>query len=104
MANYIESSLTEGESVETISKIHWMALVMPGVLTLLAALWFSSEAGQFAFWVMVSCVFWLLARGIYVYFSEVVVTNKRFVFKRGLISRNVQEIVYNKVDSTELNQ
>jgi hypothetical protein len=41
---------------------------------------------------------------IYYYFSEMVITNKRFIVKTGWISRNTTEMSFNKIESVNVNQ
>ena len=109
---YIEEILQPGEKVLYAGTLHWVVYV-PAVLVLILALvaltqaassptgtiW-SVAAGALAF---VGC-----AMGLRAWFrrwtTEVDVTDRRVVFKRGFIKRHTVELNMDKVESVDVDQ
>jgi uncharacterized membrane protein YdbT with pleckstrin-like domain len=89
---YIQDSLSNGEEVRDLFKLHWFAkmwmilwivLAIPTIgITLLFALWE-----------------WLKLRSI-----EQGVTNKRVILKRGIISRKTEEMKVASIETVEIIQ
>ena len=89
---YIQDSLSDGEEVRDLFKLHWFAkiwmiiwiiLAIPTIgITLLFALWE-----------------WLKLRSI-----EQGVTNKRVILKRGIISRKTEEMKITSIETVEIIQ
>ena len=89
---YIQESLSDGEEVRALFKLHWFAkiwmivwivLAIPTLgITLLLALWE-----------------WLKLRNI-----EQGVTNKRVILKRGIISRKTEEMKVSSIETVEIIQ
>lgn len=89
--SYIRESLSSGEEVQVVFKLHWFAWVkvwiwgLAGILTLVL--------------LPVAVYLWLSLRAI-----EQGVTNKRVIVKRGIISRKTEEMKLNSIETVELNQ
>ena len=89
---YIQESLSNGEEVKALFKLHWFSkvpmiiwivLAIPTLgLTLLLALWE-----------------WLKLRSI-----EQGVTNKRVILKKGIISRKSEEMKISSIETVEITQ
>lgn len=89
---YIEESLSKGEDITARFRLHWVAklrlylwlvLAIPTLgITLLLALWE-----------------WLKLRNI-----EQGVTNKRVIFKTGIISRHTDEMKISSIETVEIIQ
>jgi uncharacterized membrane protein YdbT with pleckstrin-like domain len=89
---YIQDSLSNGEEVRDLFKLHWFAkiwmiiwiiLAIPTLgITLILALWE-----------------WLKLRSI-----EQGVTNKRVIFKQGMISRKTEEMKITSIETVEIIQ
>jgi uncharacterized membrane protein YdbT with pleckstrin-like domain len=89
---YIQDSLSNGEEVRDLFKLHWFAkiwmviwiiLAIPTLgITLILALWE-----------------WLKLRSI-----EQGVTNKRVILKRGIISRKTEEMKITSIETVEIIQ
>ena len=109
---YIERVLQPGESLIHASKIHWIIYV-PGVVVLLASI---------AVFIVVldhpNQVLWLalfigcIAVGFFMLFlawfkrwtTEIDVTDRRIVYKRGFIWRHTVEMNMDKVESVDVDQ
>lgn len=89
---YIQDSLSDGEEVRALFKLHWFAkiwmilwivLAIPTIgITLILALWE-----------------WLKLRNI-----ELGVTNKRVIRKQGIISRTSEEMKVSSIETVEIIQ
>lgn len=114
MSSYVDSVLAEGERIVYRASIsHWKFFLsyLVGSLFLLAALsaYIATENHAGAALAMMAI---LLAAGIGVILSavirrqttELVLTDRRIITKRGLVSRDTVEINLNKVESLHVNQ
>jgi len=90
--SYIEDSLSAGEKVEGLFKLHWFAWV-PMVLWLILG-------------VVTFGLTWLVAlyEFLRLKFIEQGVTNKRVVLKKGIISRKTEEMKLTSIETVEIDQ
>lgn len=90
--SYIEQSLSSGEKVEGLFRLHWFAR-LPMVMWLILGL-------------VTFGLTWLIA--IYEYlrirFLEQGVTNKRVILKKGIISRKTEEMKLKSIETVEIDQ
>ena len=90
--SYIEESLSQDEQVGALFKPHWFAY-LPMILWLLL--------GLVSFGLT-----WLIA--LYEYlklrFLEQGVTNKRVIYKRGIVSRKTEEMKLGSIETVEISQ
>ncbi|MCX5869288.1 MAG: PH domain-containing protein [Deltaproteobacteria bacterium] len=90
--SYIEQSLSTGEKVEGLFKLHWFAWIPMVIWIVLGLVTFGLT--------------WLIA--IYEYlrlkFFEQGVTNKRVILKKGIISRRTEEMKLTSIETVEINQ
>ncbi len=89
---YIEESLSNGEQVRARFKLHWFARV-PMIIWLLLAIPTLGITLILAIWE------WLKLRSI-----EQGVTNKRVIFKKGIISRKSEEMKITSIETVEIVQ
>jgi uncharacterized membrane protein YdbT with pleckstrin-like domain len=90
--SYIEDSLSEGEHIVGLFKLHWFAR-LPMIL-----------------WIVLGIptlgLTWILA--LYEFLRlrciEQGVTNKRVIFKRGIISRQTEEMKLDSIETVEMEQ
>jgi uncharacterized membrane protein YdbT with pleckstrin-like domain len=85
--SYIEESLSAGEQVSTLFKLHWVTRI-PMVLWLLLVITFPFAIYEY-----------LRIRHI-----EQGVTNKRVIFKTGIISRKSEEMKLGSIETVEIDQ
>jgi uncharacterized membrane protein YdbT with pleckstrin-like domain len=114
--SYVKSVLQPGENIRFVTDIHWK-VYLPGILVLLAAfavyvvtrlfaatgsiaLVLHSLAGILAAGAVVLLIFGWAKRAT----TEVAVTDKRIIFKRGFISRYTIEMHLDKVESVDVDQ
>lgn len=90
--SYIEQSLSTGEKIEGLFKLHWFAW-MPMVFWVIVALFTFGLTLIFAIYEFMK-----------IKFLEQGVTNKRVILKRGIISRKTEEMKLTSVETVEINQ
>ena len=110
--SYVERVLQPGEQVRHISSIHWI-LYWPGVavaLLAVAAYWFGEtrwlpRAWQYtAYALALVAVVLLVKEWCQWWITEIAVTNRRVIYKRGLIRLQTNEMNMDKVESVQVNQ
>jgi uncharacterized membrane protein YdbT with pleckstrin-like domain len=90
--SYIEQSLSTGEKIEGLFKLHWIAWV-PMIIWLILAL------PTFGLTLVIAIYEFLRLK-----FLEQGVTNKRVILKRGIISRKTEEMKLTSIETVEINQ
>lgn len=88
---YVERTLAANEEVLAVGKFHWTYMVV-SLLWLILLGW--AIVGLWIF----------LRRWMYEATTEVSVTNRRFVFKRGLIRRQTDEFSTARIEGVNLSQ
>lgn len=90
--SYIDESLSDGERVESLFRLHWFSW-MPLVGWLLLGL-------------VTFGLTWLVAlyEFLRLRFMEQGVTNKRVILKRGIISRKTDEMKIASIETVEIDQ
>jgi uncharacterized membrane protein YdbT with pleckstrin-like domain len=89
---YIQDSLSNGEEVRDLFKLHWFAKIWM-ILWIVLAIPTIGITLLFALWE------WLKLRSI-----EQGVTNKRVILKRGIISRKTEEMKVSSIETVEIIQ
>jgi len=90
--SYIEESLSAGEKVEGLFKLHWFAWIPMVIWIILGTVTFG--------------ITWLVAlyEFLKLKFMEQGVTNKRVILKKGIISRQTEEMKLTSIETVEINQ
>jgi len=90
--SYIEDSLSAGEKIEGLFKLHWFAWVPMYLWLILGLVTFGLT--------------WLIAlyEFLRLKFMEQGVTNKRVILKAGIISRRTEEMKLASIETVEINQ
>ena len=109
--SYVKEVLQPGEKVLFVSTIHWLTYG-PAALLLIVAIAASAFAawGHELIWHSVSLVFFaaslLSAAGAWFkrWTTEIAVTDRRIIYKRGFIRRHTIEMHMDKVESVDVNQ
>src|SRR5690349_18720733 len=110
MARYIHEILQPDEKLVFSTTIHWM-IYLPGVLLWIVAIGIYVFGMQFSpGWALVALAVGLLA-AIWTFrawfrrwTTEIDVTDRRIVFKRGFIRRHTVEMNMDKVESVDVDQ
>ena len=89
---YIASSLSKGELVESVFKLHWASWLSVWIWVFFAVI----TGGLLA---PVAIYQWLSLRAL-----EQGLTNKRVIVKRGIISRKTDEMKLGSIETVELDQ
>ncbi len=110
--SYVQHILQPGEQIRHISSIHWI-VYWPGVaVALLAVLayWFNDTRLLPGFWRYTAYALALVAVVLLVqqwfqwWVTEIAVTNRRVIYKKGLIRRKTNEMNMDKVESVQVEQ
>tara|TARA_B100000242_G_scaffold63425_1_gene38792 strand:+ start:3757 stop:4200 length:444 start_codon:yes stop_codon:yes gene_type:complete len=96
---FIEKILAEDEIIIRKIKLHWLNYA-PVITWFLLGIYFS-EKSELGFIIPISISFYLF---LGVYFTEYVLTNKRIILKKGIISRYTEEQILKKVETVEFKQ
>jgi uncharacterized membrane protein YdbT with pleckstrin-like domain len=115
MASYLEKVLQPGETVRYTGRIHWVVylggifVVVLGVGVLaLVGIWVPHEYAQVAqiggAALAIIGVLQLLGAWFRRWTTELAVTDRRIIFKRGFISRRTIEMNMDKVESVDVDQ
>ena len=89
---YIQDSLSDGEQVQELFRLHWFAKV-PMIVWIVLAIPTLGLTLLLAIWE------WLKLRSI-----EQGVTNKRVIFKTGIVSRKSEEMKISSIETVEIVQ
>lgn len=89
---YIEESLSSGEKVEALFPLHWFARVP-------MYLWFVLAIPTLGLTLILALYEYLKLKHL-----EQGVTNKRVILKRGIISRNTEEMKLRSIETVEIEQ
>jgi uncharacterized membrane protein YdbT with pleckstrin-like domain len=110
--SYVEGVLQPGEQVRHISSIHWIVF-WPGVavaLLAVAAYWFGDTRLLPTAWLYTAyalalvAVFLLVQKWYQRWITEIAVTNRRVIYKRGFVRRETNEMNMDKVESVQVDQ
>lgn len=110
--SYLERVLQPGEQVRRISSIHWI-VCWPGVAVAVLALvtyWLSDTRLLPGLWryiayaIALGAVVLLVQEWLQWWTTEMAVTNRRVIYKNGLIWRQTNEMNMDKVESVQVEQ
>ena len=108
--SYVEEVLQPGEQIRYVASIHWVTY-LHGAAWLLAALivWTATPfAGPFAtlLGLGLCCVggFFLARAWFNRWITEIAVTDRRVIYKKGFISRTTAEMHMDKIESVKVDQ
>ena len=111
--SYVKSVLQADEQIRYLTNIHWI-IYIPGVaLLVVAALVYGfalTEEGGRPLWIAIAGVLAVLAALALFqawfrrFTTEIAVTNRRIIYKRGFISRDTIEMQMDKVESVDVQQ
>ena len=109
---YVQSVLQPGEQVRHISSIHWI-VYWPGVAVALLAVvayWLGDTRFLPGLWrytayaLAVLAVVLLIQQWFQWWVTEIAVTNRRVIYKKGLVQRETNEMNMDKVESVKIDQ
>ena len=110
--SYVQSVLQPGEQVRHISYIHWI-VYWPGVAVALLAVvayWVSETRLLPGIWrytayaLALVAVVLLIQQWFQWWVTEIAVTDRRVIYKKGLIQRETNEMNMDKVESVQIDQ
>jgi len=110
--SYVKSVLQPGEHVRYATNLHW-TIYLPGFLLLVLAAvvyWFGHQARGAWIWdglaalVFACAAVLLFAAWFRRWTTEIAVTDRRIIYKRGFIRRRTIEMHLDKVESVDVDQ
>ena len=110
--SYVERVLQPGEQVRQISSIHWIGY-WRGVAVLLLAVvaywlgetWLLPGIGRYtAYALALVAVVLLIQHWFQWWITEIAVTDRRVIYKKGLIRRQTNEMNMDKIESVQIGQ
>jgi len=110
--SYLQRVLQPGEQVRQVSSLHWI-IYWPGVAVLLLAVvayWLSDTRLLPGIWrytayaLTLTGVVLLIQELFRWWITEIAVTNRRVIYKKGLIRRQTNEMNMDKVESVQIDQ
>ena len=107
---YVEEVLQPGEKILFVSTIHWLIYV-PAILLLVAAIvaaFWAGSGSEVWRWISLLCFALALLSAARAWFkrwtTEIAVTDRRVIYKRGFIRRHTIEMHMDKVESVDVSQ
>jgi len=111
--SYVKSVLQPDEQVRYTTNIHWI-IYLPGLGVLILAglaYWLAlREVAAASLWIAIAIVLAIIAALMLLsawfrrFITEIAVTNRRIIYKRGFISRSTIEMQMDKVESVDVEQ
>ena len=110
--SYVQHVLQPGEQVRRISRIHWI-VYWPGIAAALLAVvayWLSDTRYLPGIWrytayaLALVAVVLLVKQWLELWVTEIAVTDRRVIYKKGLIRRQTNEMNMDKVESVQIDQ
>jgi uncharacterized membrane protein YdbT with pleckstrin-like domain len=110
--SYVQRILQPGEQVRRVSSIHWI-VYWPGIAVALLALvayWFSETRYLTGIWrytayaLALFAVILLVKQWFELWVTEIAVTDRRIIYKKGFIRRQTNEMNMDKVESVQIDQ
>ena len=115
---YTASTLTPGEEIELVGRLHYFALIIPFALTSLSVFacftalsysraleHYNSSILNFAIWLpVIALVIFTIASWLKRNLIEMVCTNKRVVRRTGVINVTTEELNRERIESVEMRQ
>ena len=114
--SYLRRILQPGETLRYVGRLHWI-VYLPGLVlfaiavTLAAVIVAAGQLGNFVPYllialdlVMLVSLLTLLAAAVRRWTTEIAVTDRRVIFKRGLIRRHTIEMNMDKVETVDVDQ
>ena len=111
---YVSSHLSNGEQVMHKARVHWIDFISVIMYDIYYLIWCGAASYQVnqtgkGEGVVIFMIILLIIGNIWVYFSryhflEMVVTNKRIVFKRGFLAVKTEEQMIKDLEGVEIEQ
>ncbi len=108
--SYLEKTLSEGEEIKVRAHLHWInyagtvIFTFCALFTLLCYYVGEEATDRFFLYLTEFFIVTMIVSILRILTTELVITNKRVVFKYGIISVQTDELLISKIESVELDQ
>ena len=110
--SYVQRILQPGEQVREISSIHWIVYWPSIAASVLAAVVYSFSETRYltgiwrytAYALVLVAVVLLIQQLLQWWVTEIAVTNRRVIYKKGFVRRQTNEMNIDKVESVRIHQ
>ena len=110
--SYVKGTLSKDEEIKEVIKLHWfnyIFTVLIGAFTLLLMFaycvdYISKRQNSGGGWIIIFFIGWTIYDFLKLYTTEMVITNKRVICRKGIISVKTEELKNNKIESIEIKQ
>lgn len=109
--SYVKGTLSKDEEIKEVVRLHWFNYIFTGILGFVAFLLVISyfvnaelQKDPGTKWIVIFFVIWALYDFLKLYTTEMVITNKRVICRKGVISVKTEELKNTKVESIEIKQ
>lgn len=96
---YIKNSLSTGETIQHFFKLHWSAW-LPAWFWLISGLLLVPFMGYYSALLCLLGAYYFMST----WYQEFGVTNKRVIYKRGIIARKTNEMKLTSIETVEIDQ
>ena len=107
--SYVKGTLSKDEEIKEVVRLHWFNYIFTGILGFVAFLFVISyfvnaelQKDPGTKWIVIFFVIWALYDFLKLYTTEMVITNKRVICRKGVISVKTEELKNTKVESIEI--
>ena len=109
--SYVKGTLSQDEEIKEIVKLHWINYIFTGILGLITLLFTIAyilspelrDAPEIEL-IIILIIAWTIYSYLRLYTTEMVITNKRVICKKGIISIKTEELKNTKIESVEIKQ
>ena len=109
--SYVKGTLSKDEEIKEVVRLHWFNYIFTWILGFVAFLFVISyfvnaelQKDPGTKWIVIFFVIWALYDFLKLYTTEMVITNKRVICRKGVISVKTEELKNTKVESIEIKQ
>ena len=101
--SYINRSLSTDESIQHLFKFHWVVRLACWMVAICSVVISFALSFSFGIWAWIIAVFGIYGL-VHLWFIEQGLTNKRVIYKKGIIARKTNEMKLTSIETVEIDQ
>lgn len=110
--SYVKETLSKDEEVKEVVQLHWLNYIFTGLLGIFTLLllfaycidYISKKQNPGGEWIIIFFIGWTVYDFLKLYTTEMVITNKRVICRKGIIAVKTEELKNTKIESIEIKQ